>query len=86
MTRKECYNYIKENKLQDTIKEFTGKNFTNCSTDVLETYINNITSSTPKVSNPADTVCKCSTPVIKLMEVLTKKHILLPSEVKCILN
>lgn len=86
MTRKECYNYIKDNKLQDTIKELTGKNFTNCSTSTLITCINNITFSTPEVSSLAGTVCACSTSVTKLVEVLTKKHILLPSEVKYILN
>ena len=39
LSRAEIFNKIKEQNLQDTIKESTGKNFTNCSNDVLMNFI-----------------------------------------------
>ena len=41
LSRAEIFNKIKEQNLQDTIKESTGKNFTNCSNEVLMDFINN---------------------------------------------
>lgn len=38
--RTELFNYIRENNLQDSIKESTGRNFTNCSNNVLASFVN----------------------------------------------
>lgn len=39
MTRKEVYAYIKENNLQEIIKQDTGKNYTNVPTEDLVYYV-----------------------------------------------
>ena len=40
MSRKECYEYIKSNNLGDQVKGMYGKNYTNCNTNELITFIN----------------------------------------------
>lgn len=74
MTRKEIYGVIKKHNLATFVKQFYGKNYTNCTTKQLEDYISK------EVSVPKS--CKVS----KLVEVLKKKHILLSSEVEYILK
>lgn len=51
MTRKEAYAEIKNLNLQDLIKEITGKNYTNVSTDELVSIVNDYNS---KSSTPVD--------------------------------
>lgn len=40
-TRSEAYKAIKDNNLQDEVKKKFGKNFTNCGTNDLVTFVNN---------------------------------------------
>ena len=42
--RKELYNIIKENHLEEACKAAYGKNYTNCSTEMLEKLVNDNTS------------------------------------------
>lgn len=41
ITRAEVYKVIKDNNLQDEVKKKFGKNFTNCGTNDLVTFVNN---------------------------------------------
>ena len=39
LSRKDCYKFIKNNNLSEEVKKQYGKNFTNCSTDELITFV-----------------------------------------------
>lgn len=68
MTRKEAYAEIKNLDLQDLIKEITGKNYTNVSTDELVSIVNdyNSKSSTPVDNNVStDTTLATDTTIPK---------------------
>lgn len=41
MNRKECYQFIKDNSLQEEIKKLFGKNFTNVPTEKLSDFCKN---------------------------------------------
>lgn len=102
MTRKEAYAEIKNLDLQDLIKEITGKNYTNVSTDELVSIVNDYNSkSSITVDNnvPTDTTSTTTTTpkrvvtvmvdgstTLRLIEVLRKKNILLESEQNYILG
>lgn len=53
MTRAEVYAEIKRLKLQDTISKKMGKNFTQCSTAVLLTFIDEASKNSCKAKTPA---------------------------------
>lgn len=53
MTRSEVYAEVKRLKLQDTISKKVGKNFTQCSTDVLLTFIDEASKNSCKTKTPA---------------------------------
>lgn len=53
MTRAEVYAEIKRLKLQDTISKKVGKNFTQCSTAVLLTFIDEASKNSCKAKTPA---------------------------------
>ena len=53
MTRAEVYAEIKRLKLQDTISKKVGKNFTQCSTAVLLTFINEASENSCEAKTPA---------------------------------
>lgn len=53
MTRAEVYAEIKRLKLQDTISKKMGKNFTQCSTSVLLTFIDEASENSCKAKTPA---------------------------------
>lgn len=72
MKRTEVYAQIKSMHLEEVIKKYYGKNYTNVDTPSLLSVINAQTMKfTPKKTGRFD----------KLIEVLQKKHILLQSEV-----
>lgn len=102
MTRKEAYAEIKNLDLQDLIKEITGKNYTNVSTDELVSIVNDYNSkssatvdnnvSTDTTSTITTTPKKVVTVMVdgsttlRLIEILRKKNILLESEQNYILG
>ena len=53
MTRAEVYAEIKRLKLQDTISKKVGKNFTQCSTAILLTFIDEASKNSCKANTPA---------------------------------
>lgn len=53
MTRAEVYAEVKRLKLQDTISKKVGKNFTQCSTAVLLTFIDEASKNSCKAKTPA---------------------------------
>ena len=88
MNRKEIYAKIKEYNLAEAIKKTFHENYTRIPSANLECFISNYVSSNGEKlkvinNNHEDTVEKSS--LVKLVETLQKKHILLKSEVDYIL-
>lgn len=79
MTRKELYDQITSLQLQDEVKAYFGKHYTNCSNIQLETIVKEA------IANMPDNACPIETRLMKLIEILHNKRILLNSEVKEIL-
>ena len=100
MERKEAYEQIKKLGLQEKCKVQFGKNFTQCKTNELEYIIDNFnknkvkavtevatevkptkatTKATAKTEEPKDSF-------YKLLAILRKRHILLESDIKNILE
>lgn len=79
MTRKELYDQITSLQLQDEVKACFGKHYTNCSNIQLETIVNEA------LANMTEDTCPAELKLMKLIELLHKKRILLKSEVKEIL-
>lgn len=79
MNRKELYAKIKELNLQDKIMQLYGSNYTRVSNSKLEKVIeeHNEVKNALCVETKVSACNKCD----KLIEVLSKKHILLKSEV-----
>jgi hypothetical protein len=64
-TRKELYQAIKENNLQELIQSVTGKNYTNNSTAKLQEIVEDYLSSTVQVACDAcDEGCCCGHPQV----------------------
>lgn len=80
MNRKELYQKIKKYDLGDVVKFITNKDYTHVPNHELEYIINSSNKEQKKVA------VKESNPIEKLVEVLKKKNLLLPSEVDYILN
>jgi hypothetical protein len=65
-TRKELYQAIKENNLQELIQSVTGKNYTNNSTAKLQEIVEDYLSSTVKAAcDCCDGVCCCDEPQVE---------------------
>ena len=62
MTRSEVYAEVKRLKLQDTISKKVGKNFTQCSTAVLLTFIDEASENSCKTKTPAPVAKEKSNP------------------------
>lgn len=63
MTRLEVYAEVKRLKLQDTISKKMGKNFTQCSTAVLLTFIDEASKNSCKAKTPAPVAKEKSNPI-----------------------
>ena len=88
MNRKEIYAKIKEHNLAEAIKKTFHENYTRIPSANLECFISDYVSSSGEKlkvinNNHEDAVEKSS--LVKLVETLQKKHILLKSEVDYIL-
>ena len=88
MNRKEIYAKIKEYNLAEAIKKTFHENYTRIPSANLECFISDYVSSSGEEQevigdNSKDAVEKSS--LVKLVETLQKKHILLKSEVDYIL-
>lgn len=88
MNRKEIYAKIKEYNLAEAIKKTFHENYTRIPSANLECFISDYVSSRGEEQeviddNHKDAVEKSS--LVKLVEILQKKHILLKSEVDYIL-
>ena len=87
MTRKEIYAKIKEYGLAELIKEDYGKNYTNLSNEDLLNVLDDFESMCNKSTDKSTTLVNIvDNRVDKLVEVLSKKRILLMSEVDYILK
>lgn len=88
MNRKEIYAKIKEYNLAEAIKKTFHENYTRIPSANLECFISDYVSSRGEElkvinDNHKDAIEKSS--LVKLVEILQKKHILLKSEVDYIL-
>ena len=81
MDRKELYERIKSNNLEEKIKKEFGRNFTQVSSKDLEKVV--VAAEAAKVRKPVKHNCDTTK---KLVEILQKKRILLNSEVDYILG
>ena len=63
MTRSEVYAEVKRLKLQDTISKKVGKNFTQCSTAILLTFIDEASHNSCKTKTPAPVAKEKSNPI-----------------------
>ena len=100
MERKEAYEQIKKLGLQEKCKAQFGKNFTQCKTNELEYIIDkfnkNKVKAVTKVATevkPVETTTKVTAKTeepkdsfYKLLAILRKRHILLESDIKNILE
>lgn len=68
-TRAEAYKAIKDNNLQDEVKKKFGKNFTNCGTNDLITFVNN------KEKKVAKTVIKGTSVKAALDTIVEKSNV-----------
>lgn len=68
-TRAEAYKAIKDNNLQDEVKKKFGKNFTNCGTNDLVTFVNN------KEKKVAKTVIKGTSVKAALDTIVEKSNV-----------
>lgn len=78
MTRKEIYNEITSHNYQEEVKNNFGKNYTTCSNEQLEYFLE-------MKKKCVDPNCECYD-VAKLIEFLAKKKILLDSEIRAIIK
>lgn len=92
MNRKDYYFTIKANGWVNDVKVKYGKNFTNCTTEQLKSFIEEkkvLNTKKEKVSknkSNKDSNDSGKSPFDTLIAILAKKHILLPSEISFILN
>lgn len=98
MTRKELYDHIKGLGLQEEVKAFTGNNYTNVPSDVLEKIVIRVLKSkecdckkrTKQIEPPVhEEDCHQVDAVValdRLIETLAKKKVLLQSEIEYILQ
>lgn len=83
MTRKDCYDFIKKHNLSDEVKNKLGRHYTNVTTENLLNYVASKTAKKVTKKNTKED-CMCNTihnKFAKLVEILGKHRILLPSEI-----
>lgn len=101
LTRKEVYSLIKNNNLQEEVKKTFGKNYTNVPTKELSDFLYLVKLSREEATKKKESK-KCTHNVccsginiediqelfalIKLVDILRKKNILLASELDAIFN
>lgn len=78
MNRKQLYSEITSLKLQEEVKNRYGDNYTRCSNEQLQKLVDEVHSRTDATWSNG--------PVVKLVEILAKKKILLKSEVEAIMK
>ena len=71
MTRLEVYAEVKRLNLQDTISKKVGKNFTQCSTATLLTFIDEASKNSCKAKTPAPVAKEKSNPTPEVVESVT---------------
>lgn len=76
MNRKELYACVKQLELEDEIRKTTNLHYTNVSSQILNDIICKFKKSKTKEKKS----CKGADKLSKLIEILTKKHVLLKSE------
>lgn len=81
MSRADLYLQVQELGIKEKVKEVYGRNYTNCTSPQLEAIIRDYMLEKPKIETKKVEVDRY---IDKLIEVLEKKHILLPSESKYI--
>ena len=93
MERKEAYEQIKKLGLQEECKKKFGKNFTQCKTSELEVIIRvakvgvgTKVKTTKAAANTTIKIEESENSFNKLLAILRKRHILLESDVKKILD
>ena len=93
MERKEAYEQIKKLGLQEECKKQFGKNFTQCKTSELEAVIKaakvGVGTKVRATKTTTGAVTKTEEPndsFYKLLAILRKRHILLESDIKEILD
>ena len=88
LSRADVYAKVKSLNLAEVIKNKYGKNFTQCSTDVLITECNYAESKKKAAKKAANTECKCGSSMDNafsvLISILKNKGILLNEEVKAL--
>ena len=83
MTRKELYSHIKSLKLQDEVQAVCGDNYTRVSNYELEIIVNKALDGLKKCNKKSTNETK---QLDRLIKILAKKNILLPSEIHEIMN
>lgn len=92
MDRKQLYNHITGLGLQDEIKSQCGRNYTQVDNFRLEIIVTAALkglekkTKTTKCNKQTSHIVKCDKQLIKLVEILAKKKILLKSEIDQIMN
>lgn len=88
MNREQIYDEIKNLGLKDEVKKRYGKNYTQCSNIILLNLIKEVTKDLENNKDVAKVpTCNCvCKPLYKLIAALTKKKILLKSEINAIMN
>lgn len=81
MKRAQLYNEIKNLNLQEEVKAVTGDNYTRATNEQLKAIIDKAVAGLKKPKEVKNNVA-----FIKLVEILSKKKILLVSEVDAIMN
>lgn len=87
-TRTDCYEFIKKNNLQEEVRNKLGRHFTNVSTANLLKFIESKQKTPSKKSAVKDKKESIDiySKFAKMVEILGKKRILLPSEIDAICN
>ena len=87
MDRKGLYSIIKENHLEEKVKEKYGDNYTRISSKNLDEFITEWHESLKKCT--CEDVCSCHTEVkenalVKLLSILAAKGIIIPEEAEMV--
>jgi predicted component of viral defense system (DUF524 family) len=85
-TRQQYYAYIKAHKLEEGFKRVYGKAYINCSNEILKLVIDAHKEKETSKSKESSTECTYLHKVNKLIQVLSRKRILLQSELEEINN
>lgn len=88
MNRKQLYNEITSLGLQEEVKSRYGKNYTQCSNEILQKLVDEVHRGLDEISSPKGRGVEQEVynSLTALVEILAKKKILLKSEVDIIMN